>query len=108
MVIKTGGPCHPHPDRDVVRFETTDTNIISQVLLGLDAKSESGLQCRCCGSPTIYFNRGEQVLAAVSMHHRVSLRWYKGGHGDIKPTAKSMAFLLAFFQEHGVRDEDIH
>jgi len=107
MVLKTGGPCHPHPERDVVRFETTDTNIIAQVLLGFKAKSETSTHCRCCGSPTIYFYRGEQVLAAVSMHHRVTLRWYMGPHGDIKPTAESMAFLLGFFREHGVQDEDM-
>lgn len=107
LVIKTGGPCHPQPERDVVRFETTNTNIINQVLLGLDVNSETGMQCRCCGSPTIYFYRGEQILAAVSMHHRLTLRWHRSGHSDIKPTAESMLFLLAFFKEHGVLDEDI-
>jgi hypothetical protein len=107
LVIKTGGPCHPHPDRDVVRFQTTDTNVIAQLLVGLDAKSETGMQCRCCGSPTVYFYRGDQVLAAVSMHHRITLRWHQSSHSDIKPTAKSMSFLLAFLREHGVLEGDI-
>jgi hypothetical protein len=107
LVIKTGGPCHPHPDTDVVRFETTDTNVIAQVLSGLQAKIETGIQCRCCGSPTVYFCKGEHVLAAVSMHHRVTVRWHGGGHSDVKPTSQSMSFLLAFFKEHGVSDDDI-
>jgi hypothetical protein len=107
LVIKTGGPCHPNPDRDVVRFETTDTNAIAQVLSGLEAKSETGMHCRCCGSPTVYFYRGEQVLAAVSMHHRVTLRWHQSGHSDVTLTANSMSFLLAFFRDHGVLDEDM-
>ena len=107
LVIKTGGPCHPLPDNDVVRFETTDTKVIVHILQGLEAESENWMQCRCCGSPTVYFYKGEQVLAAVSMHHRVNVRWHQSGHGDMKLTAKSMAFLLAFLREHGVQDDDI-
>lgn len=107
MVIKTGGPCHPNPDSDVIRFETKDTNVVNQVLQKLDAASETGVMCRCCGSPTIYFYKGEEVLAAVSMHHRASLRWYRGGHSDVQPSSESMGFILAFFKEHGVQDADI-
>jgi hypothetical protein len=107
MVIKTGGPCHPQPDRDVVRFETTDARLIALMIHGFEVESETGMQCRCCGSPTIYFYHGEQMLAAVSVHHRQTLRWYRGGHYDIVPTAKSLAFLLSFFRDHGVLDEDL-
>jgi hypothetical protein len=43
LVIKTGGPCHPHPDQDVVRYESTVTNVIIRVLQGLEAKSTIGV-----------------------------------------------------------------
>jgi hypothetical protein len=47
------------------------------------------------------------MLVAVSMHHQYTLRWYLGGYCDMQPTASSMSFILAFFKEHGVQDEDM-
>lgn len=105
MVIKTGGfPSFPQ-EGDAVRFVSSNTNLIFQVLHDFEAQSQLGTVCRCRGGPTICFYRGTEVLAAVTMHHRLTLRWY--GQTDIKPTEQTMASLLALFKEHGVKDEDI-
>jgi hypothetical protein len=105
MLIKTGGSRSSPEDADAVRFESSNTHLIAQALQTFEAQSHLGTVCHCRGGPTVLFYRGTEMLAAVTMHHRLTLRWY--GHTDIKPTEKSMASLLAFFKEHGVKDEDI-
>ena len=105
MLIKTRGPGSSPADGEKLRFESSDTNLIAQALQTFEAQSHIGVVCHCRGGPTVYFYRGTEMLAAVTIHHRLTLRWY--GHTDIKPTEKSMASLLAFFKEHGVKDEDI-
>jgi hypothetical protein len=84
MLIKTRGPGSSPADGEEVRFESSDTNLIAQALQTFEAQSHIGVVCHCRGGPTVYFYRGTEMLAAVTIHHRLTLRWY--GHTDIKPT----------------------
>jgi hypothetical protein len=105
LIIKTGCPDHPNTSTDVVRFETTDTNLIAGVLRAFDASADSGWNPRGCGSPTLYFDRGDRTLVIVGIH-RGRLRRYAGPYGDALPTSESWQQLTGFLREHGIKDGD--
>jgi hypothetical protein len=105
LVIKTGCPCHPDPQKDVIRFETDDTNTIAQVLLMFGTTPDAPHDYQHRISPTLYFYRGDRMLAAVSLHSHW-LYWYRGKFSNACLTQDSFESLRAFLTAHQVQPQD--
>lgn len=102
IVVRAGGVCHRRPAFERVFFVHEDPAAVRELLplLRLD-ESLSDTSCMCCGALTIELHRDAELLAAVSLHHGKTLRWY-GWPGDGR--LADPAPLCAWLTRHGAPD----
>jgi hypothetical protein len=72
------------------KFEVTGEVELGQILefIEIDEPASTG-QCMCLGSPHFDFMRGPKVLASLSLHHGVRMRWQSEWPADAELTRAS-------------------
>lgn len=102
LVVRSGGVCHRRPAHERVLFVRDDPAAVRELLplLRLD-EPLSDTSCLCCGALTIELHRDAELLAALSLHHGKTLRWY-GWPGD--GLLADPAPLCAWLTQHGAPD----
>jgi hypothetical protein len=102
--VRSGGLCHRRPGEETL-FEVADPQVIRGLLYGIDIdEARSGMGCMCCGSPTIEFYAGTELVAALSLHHGRNLRWPRQWPGDGHLTRYSADYLTEWLEENGVAE----
>ncbi|MBM4285143.1 MAG: hypothetical protein FJ128_07825 [Deltaproteobacteria bacterium] len=102
--VRSGGTCHRIPERERVLVEVTDPEQIRTLIAGMKiSQIFSGYACKCCGHPTLEFYRGQELLAALGVHHGETLRWAGGPwRGDAELTPAGSDFLTRWLADRGV------
>ena len=98
-----------HRDHDtekahaVSQFETTDRAEIEDFIACIEIdEAASGRHCMCGGSPHFDIYSGEDLLASLSLHHGVRLRWSEDWPGDAELTRLSSFKVCAWFKDRGI------
>lgn len=80
--VRTGGTCHRNPstERTLTELDATRTQ---ELLEAFTVEPETS-SCRCCGTPSLDFLSGDEVLASLGCHHGRHLRW-SGWPADASP-----------------------
>lgn len=105
--VRTGGSSIPQPSGETTLLEVGDTNLIHQFVdtMQLRETDHYAFSCACGGNPTFEFYAGDALVATVSLHHGVSLRWADGPWPtDVNLTRQGSLSLVAWLKAHGCRD----
>jgi hypothetical protein len=101
--VRSGGTCLRSPRDEKTLVEIRIPEVIKELVSKVWIDEEkSGFHCMCCGSPTLEFYEGDQVVAMVGVHHGRSLRWIDGWPADALLTDPSAEYLNHFLAERGV------
>jgi len=100
--VRAFGTCRHDRAKDATLLDITQPDDIA-ALLALVAVDEevSTSRCRCCGDPTLEFYSQDALLAALTMHHGVTLRW-NGWPADATLTPASSEALCTWLAARGV------
>jgi hypothetical protein len=102
LSVRTGGICC----RDIANEETLiDENhaeAIKQLVQNIKV-DELGGHCACCGTYTLEFYRGDELVHMLSLHHAVRLRWPGNWPGDGELTLKSGDYIFNWLAERGLK-----
>lgn len=101
VVLRSGGTCHGREGETILHEEAGVEAVLGVLRLIDVVDGPGGGGCMCCGDPTLEFRRGTQVVAALSLHHAVRLRWREGWPGDARLTDESIEALTTWMAEHG-------
>lgn len=105
LVLVNGG-AELRNDDETVLFDTADAAEIARVVAMLHVvEDEEPFHCRCFGSPTLVFHAAGQELAALGVHHGLSVRWVSSSPGgwasDARLTRDSGDRLVQWLAAHG-------
>jgi hypothetical protein len=95
--------------QDGVFFKVTGSRPTRRLISRLKIREpKEGFHCLCSGNPVFEFRRGETLLATISWHHGVSVRWHDhGGEGwagsDARLTKASSEYLGGLLKANGVK-----
>ncbi|MHC4714896.1 MAG: hypothetical protein ACYTAN_16765 [Planctomycetota bacterium] len=102
ILARTGGTCHRSPENERTLFEILEPGEIVEFLDKLEIDEREYLfRCECCGDATFEFYRAEDLIAALSFHHGVNLRWQEGWPGDARLAPENSAFYCDLLASHG-------
>lgn len=105
--IRTGGICHRREAEEQTLFESTNPTEVSALVAMIDVtRPLLPMSCKCCGGPTFEFYAGDQLLAALSLHHNLSLRWPDKWPGDGYLTAESRDHLNRWLGAHSIHPDE--
>jgi hypothetical protein len=91
----------PKGDRTPYHIQGADKVRALLDAINIDA-AESGFHCMCDGDFEIRIFKGQKILATLSYHHGVSLRWHNGKwEGDAQLTGSSREALALWFKKEG-------
>jgi len=99
--VRTGGTCHRDISSEYTLCELAGAGRVSDFVKHLKFSGFGG-GCKCCGEPTFEFYRGKELLAMVSLHHGVRLRWREGWPGDGYLTDRSRDWLVNWLADRGI------
>lgn len=87
----------------VNHFEVNDPAEVSDLLarIDIDEPASTG-HCMCTGSPHVDFMVGSEVVATLSLHHGVRLRWEGVWPADAELTRASAFDVCGWFKERGI------
>jgi hypothetical protein len=85
------------------KFEVTGEVELGQILefIEIDEPASTG-QCMCLGSPHFDFMRGPKVLASLSLHHGVRMRWQSEWPADAELTRASSFEVCGWLRDRGI------
>jgi hypothetical protein len=93
------------PEKEKTLFEETNAGAIADFLKRIDIVDEqSGLECKCCGEPTIEFYEKDRLMAMVGVHHGRSLRWSAGWPGDGLMADAFAEYVCDWLAQHDIRE----
>lgn len=105
LTLRTGGTCHRRKSSERILHRTTDRDAIALLVAGIEIdEPASGNSCMCCGSCSLEFRSGDELLATLGMHHGIGLRWSGRDDpwpGDARLTPGAAEMLCAWLAEHG-------
>jgi hypothetical protein len=85
------------------KFEVTGEVELGQILefIEIDEPASTG-QCMCLGSPHFDLMRGPKVLASLSLHHGVRMRWQSEWPADAELTRASSFEVCGWLRDRGI------
>lgn len=95
--VRTGGTCHHHLYELKPLFNETDPNTIATVIRKIALAKLSGVGCECCGNPSFEFYKGDELIATISLHHGIRLRWPEVWPSDAKLPRETKSFIRRWF-----------
>jgi hypothetical protein len=108
LVVRDGGLCHRDLASERVLVTVRDPAEVRALTRLIELDDVRGLHCLCCGRPTLEFFRAGELVAAVTIHHGLSLRSLLWGSDNAFLTpASARAFTdhLAALGVPGPRNE---
>ena len=66
--------------------------------------SSAGYHCGCHGTPTMEFYREGELIAAISIHHGLLLRWPERWPHDAEMSPAFAEFLVDWLAKNGIKE----
>ncbi|MGE3803322.1 MAG: hypothetical protein AB7K24_01470 [Gemmataceae bacterium] len=105
--VRSGGTCHRMIEQERVLFEETDPARVGEIIEAIRIDNQGmTIYCSCCGTPSIEFYRGGQLVVTLGCHHGKFLRWREGWKSDGELTEASAAWLKGWLASHGIAFAD--
>ena len=103
--VRSGGSCHRTKEMEKTLIAVTDKQLLEEIASNINFRSQQCAPgCACCGDPTFEWYKGKRLLAMVSLHHGIAMRWPKHWPGDAILTGDSSEWLVQWLAKNGVAE----
>jgi hypothetical protein len=101
--VRTGGTCHIEPHQMKTLLWVRGVERVGRIIRRMDVSS-SGYHCGCHGTPTMEFYRKGDLIAAISIHHGLLLRWPDHWPKDAAMSDEFAEFLVDWLAKNGIKE----